>query len=49
MKLVIKDSIEEKMLVLQKKKQTLFTNLVDSVPSTLGHLSNEDIEFLLGR
>ncbi|MFZ2655643.1 MAG: DEAD/DEAH box helicase [Victivallales bacterium] len=49
MKLVIKDSIEEKMLVLQRKKQTLFTNLVDSVPSTLGHLSNEDIQFLLSR
>ncbi|OGV37973.1 MAG: hypothetical protein A2X48_07655 [Lentisphaerae bacterium GWF2_49_21] len=49
MKLVIKDSIEEKMLSLQRKKQTLFTNLVDSVPSTLGHLSNEDIEFLLSR
>ncbi len=49
MKIVIKDSIEEKMLVLQKKKQILFKNLVDTVPSTLGHLSNDDIEFLLSR
>ncbi|OGV57766.1 MAG: hypothetical protein A2X45_19700 [Lentisphaerae bacterium GWF2_50_93] len=50
MKLVVKDSIEEKMLSLQRKKQTLFTNLLDRVPSSsLGHLSNEDIEFLLSR
>jgi SNF2 family DNA or RNA helicase len=48
MKLVVKDSVEEKMLTLQRKKQKMFTNLMDSTSSTLSHLSNEDIEFLLG-
>lgn len=49
MKLVVKDSVEEKMLTLQQKKQRMFTNLMDSTSSTLSHLSSEDIEFLLGR
>lgn len=49
MKLVVKDSVEEKMLTLQRKKQRMFTNLMDSTSSTLSHLSSEDIEFLLGR
>ena len=48
MKLVVKDSVEEKMLTLQRKKQKMFTNLMDSTSSTLSHLSGEDIEFLLG-
>ena len=48
MKLVVKDSVEEKMLSLQRKKQKMFTNLMDTTSSTLGRLSNEDIEFLLG-
>jgi SNF2 family DNA or RNA helicase len=37
------------MLTLQRKKQRMFTNLMDSSSSTLSHLSGEDIEFLLGR
>jgi superfamily II DNA or RNA helicase len=48
MKLVVKDSVEEKMLSLQQKKQRMFTNLMDSTSTTLSHLSGEDIEFLLG-
>ena len=49
MKLVVKDSVEEKMLTLQQKKKRMFTNLMDSTSSTLSHLSGEDIEFLLGQ
>ena len=47
MKLVVKDSIEEKILKLQKKKQKIFQNLVDNQSTSLKTLSDEDIEFLL--
>ena len=47
MKLVVKDSIEEKILKLQKKKQKIFQNLVENQSTSLKNLSDEDIEFLL--
>lgn len=45
-KLVVKDSIEEKILELQKRKQNLFNGIVES-SSTFSRLSDKDIEFLL--
>ena len=47
MKLVVKDSIEEKILKLQNQKQKIFQNLVENQSASLKNLSNEDIEFLL--
>ena len=48
-KLVVKDSIEERVLELQKKKQELFASLVDETGDAMGTLSLEDFEFLLRR
>jgi len=47
MKLVVKNSIEEKILKLQAQKQKIFQNLVENQSTSLKTLSNEDIEFLL--
>ncbi len=47
MKLVVKDSIEEKILKLQKKKQKIFENMVENQSTSLKNLSDDDIEFLL--
>ena len=47
MKLVVRDSIEEKILRLQKQKQKIFENLVENPSASLKKLSDEDIEFLL--
>ncbi|MCM8529110.1 MAG: SNF2 family helicase [Lentisphaeraceae bacterium] len=47
-KLVVKDSIEEKVLSLQNQKRKLFENLMDGIPQKLGELSKEDLTFLLG-
>ncbi|MBO4491669.1 MAG: DEAD/DEAH box helicase [Lentisphaeria bacterium] len=48
-KLVVKDSIEERVLELQRKKQELFASLVDETGDAMGALSLEDFEFLLQR
>ena len=48
-KLVVKDSIEERVLELQKKKQELFASLVDETGDALGALTLDDFEFLLRR
>ena len=48
-KLVVKNSIEERVLELQKKKQELFSSLVDDTGDAMGALSLEDFEFLLGK
>lgn len=45
-KLVVKDSIEEKILELQKRKQNLFNGIVES-SSSFSRLSDKDLEFLL--
>jgi len=49
LKLVVKNSIEERVLELQKKKQELFSSLVDDAGDAMGALSLEDFEFLLGK
>ena len=46
-KLIVKDSIEEKVLELQKKKAELFESLVESPTEAMRHITMEDLEFLL--
>ncbi len=46
-KLAVKDSIEERVLLLQKKKRELFNALVEESGAGLGALTLEDFEFLL--
>lgn len=45
--LIVRDSIEEKILILQQKKSTLFDSLISSDPSMSKSLSDDDIQFLL--
>jgi len=47
MKLVVKDSVEEKILKLQERKQRIFRNLVESPSAALKSLTDEDLEFLM--
>lgn len=47
MKLLVKDSIEEKILRLQEKKQDIFDNVIDNPAIGREKLSIEDIKFLL--
>ncbi len=44
MKLVVKDSIEEKILELQEKKQKLFDNLIENPSEVADKLSLKDLE-----
>ena len=46
-KLLMRDSIEEKILQLQEKKQNIFDNVIDNPASGSEKLSVEDIKFLL--
>ena len=46
-KLIVEDSIEEKVLELQKIKADLFEHLVESPTEAMRTISMEDIEFLL--
>ena len=46
-KLVARNTIEEKILSLQDKKRQIFQSLFDGAPEKLGDLSEEDLEFLL--
>lgn len=48
-RLAVKDSIEERVLTLQKKKRELFQSLVEDAGSASGVLTLEDFEFLLGK
>ena len=45
-KLVVKDSIEEKILALQGKKQEIFDNLIENPASYSDKLSIEELRFL---
>ena len=45
-KLVVKDSIEEKILQMQSKKQQIFDDLVENPESASNKLDMKDIEFL---
>ena len=48
LKLIARGTIEEKILSLQASKRELFNQVMAGVPSGLGELSGEDMEFLLG-
>ena len=45
-KLVVKDSIEEKILQMQAKKQQIFDSLVENPEAASKKLDMSDIEFL---
>ena len=47
MKLLVRDSIEEKILRLQEKKQDIFDNVIDNPNISSEKLSVEDLKFLL--
>lgn len=47
LKLVVKDSIEEKILELQSRKQEIFDSVIDSPEAAAGALSIEELRFLL--
>lgn len=47
-KLILKDTIEEKILQLQESKIKLLDNLISEDSSTLKTLTEKDIEFILG-
>ncbi len=46
-KLIMKNSIEEKVLLLQNKKKKLFNDIFDTTDTRIKNLTKEDIEFLL--
>ena len=46
-KLLVKDSVEEKVLELQRRKADLFNDLVEVSAENAGSMSLEDFEFLL--
>lgn len=48
-KLITMNTIEEKMLKLQEAKSILFDNIISSDNASLKSLSEEDIEFVLGK
>ncbi len=45
-KLVVKDSVEEKILELQRRKAEIFQNLIEAPESALEKVSIEDLEYL---
>ena len=47
-KLISKDTIEEKILKLQKEKCRLFEDLISDDSASLKNLTQEDIEYILG-
>lgn len=47
-KMILKDTIEEKILTLQKAKSLLIENLISDEGANFKFLSKEDIEFILG-
>ncbi len=47
LKLMVRNTIEEKVLQLQGRKRQLFTDLISGVPTRAGELNPEDVEFLL--
>ena len=47
-KLISKDTIEEKILKLQKEKSRLFEDLISDDSASLKNLTQEDIEYILG-
>ena len=47
--LIARDTIEEKILRLQEQKAELFDSLISSDTSTAKHLTEDDINFILGK
>ncbi|UZR97114.1 DEAD/DEAH box helicase [Chondrinema litorale] len=47
-KLITKETIEEKILLLQEKKKELFENIVSADTASIKSLSEEDINYILG-
>ena len=47
-KMILKDTIEEKILTLQKAKSLLIDNLISDEGASFKFLSEDDIEFILG-
>jgi non-specific serine/threonine protein kinase len=47
-KMICKDSIEEKIMLLQDKKKTLASNLIDVEKNIMKKLNKQDIEMLFG-
>jgi len=47
-KLITKDTIEEKILELQKLKSSLFDSLISPDGASVKSLSAKDVEFILG-
>lgn len=47
-KMICKDTVEEKILKLQEKKQTLADDLIQEDSGFVKNLTREDVEFLLG-
>ena len=48
LKLVVRDSIEEKILELQERKQAIFDSVIDNPDAETAGLSIEDLRMLLG-
>jgi DNA repair protein RAD16 len=48
-RMVVKGSIEEKMVELQLKKQLVFDGAIDGSEQALAKLSEEDLKFLFSR
>jgi SNF2 family DNA or RNA helicase len=46
--MIMRDTIEEKIRLLQEKKAELFDGLIGSDTTSSKQLSEEDIEFILG-
>ena len=46
-KIIAKDSIEEKILLLQQKKADLFKNIISADSSSIKSFSEDDIRFIL--
>ena len=47
--LITRDTIEEKIRLLQEQKSQLFDDLISADASTSKQLSQEDINFILGK
>jgi hypothetical protein len=45
-KIIVRNSIEEKILSLQEKKRKIFRNIVEGAPSAFSGLTQDDIRFL---
>ena len=47
-KLITKDTIEDKILLLQEQKAEIFNNIISADSASLKSISEDDIQFMLG-